>query len=172
MPAALIVPISGPYTSTWNSLPLGTQNDSGWELELGWTGQEVRASDAYGLTLVEGIWRGLNCKFRFTALEWNKTGLLALHQMFGGDATGNNFRPILANIGTRWSTYCKTLVMTSILPNPPATPQTLTALLAGLTPNSTSRGQWTSKVREAPLEMVLLPYDSGTGNVVIPFSTT
>ena len=153
-------------------MTLGTQNDNGYELESNWQGQEINQSDAYGLTLTEAIWRGTNFRLRFTALEWNKTGKLALVQMFGGDATGATFAPTLANIGDRWSKYCKTLLLTATLGNPPTTPQTLTALTAGLAPNSNSRGAWTSKMRETPLEMVLLPYASGSGNQVIPFSTS
>ena len=57
---ALVVPVSGPYTATWNAFSLGTMNDDGYTLAGTYQGQEVNASDAYGMALVEAIWRGLN----------------------------------------------------------------------------------------------------------------
>ncbi len=100
--------------------------------------------------------------------------MLSLAQMFGGDASGATFVPTLANIGDRWSTYCKALVLTAILANPPTTPQTLTALSAGIAPNSQSAFNMTSKMREMPYQMVLFPYAATVGSVTTnkSFSTT
>lgn len=174
MPAALIVPISGPYTSVWNALPLGTLNDDGYELSATYAGQEVSESDAYGLTLVEAIYRGMNWRARLRGLEFNKTGLLAILQEFGQSGANTTLTPILQNIGDRWSKYNQSLVLTAILGNPPTMPQTVTALSAGFAPNSESAFLMTSKVRELPLELVLLPYSAAVGSLTynIPFSST
>lgn len=172
----LVVPISGPYTGTWNSFALGTQNDDGFVLAGTYQGQEVNQSDAFGMTLVEAIWRGLNWRVRFRGLEWNKPGIFASMQAFGSaGAPSTTFTPTLANIGDRYSRLAQALVLTAILGNPPTTPQTLTALGAIVAPQSNVEYLMTSKVREAPFEMVLLPYSATIGslsNQNISFSTT
>jgi hypothetical protein len=179
MAAGLVVPVSGPYTCTFNGLPLGTQGDDGFQLNVTLQGQEVNESDAYGMTLVEGIYRGQNWRLRLRGLEWNKTGLLSIVQMFGWQggnmpgATANTLAPTLGAIGDRWTKYCQALVLTAILGNPPTTPQTLTATNAGFAPNTNTEMIMTSKVREMPIEMVLIPYvgaGSSAGN--LPFSVT
>lgn len=173
MAAGLVVPISGPYVGTWNSLPLGTLNDDGYDLACTVQGQEVNLSDAFGMTLVEAIYRGQNWKCRIRGLEWDKTGLLGILQMFGQRVAGT-LTPTLTNIGDRWTTYCKTLLLTAILGNPPTVPQTLTALTCGIAPNSQSNFLLTSKMREFPLELVLIPYAAviGSSSHNVPFTIT
>jgi hypothetical protein len=174
MASGLVVPISGPVSGTWNAKSLGIQNDEGYELSCTIQGQEINASDVFGMSLMEGIYRGQNWKLRFRGLEWNKAGLLDLLQMFGQPGGTGTFSPSYANIGDRWTNYCKSLVLTAILANPPTTPQTLTAMNAGISPNSQSAFNMTSKMREFPLELVLIPYTATVSGVttVIPFSTT
>jgi hypothetical protein len=174
MPAALVLPISGPYVGTWNSNPLGTQNDDGFVVTVQHQGQEINASDAYGMTLVEAIWRGMNWRCRLRGLEFNKTGLLTLLQMFGQSGANTTLTPQLTAIGDRWSNYAKALLLTAILGNPPTMPQTLTASSSCLAPGQTTEFMATSKMREMPIEMVLLPYSAtvGSGSIVVPFTTT
>ena len=174
MATALVVPCSGPSIGTWDALPIGTCNDDGYELSCVLQGQEVNETDAYGMTLVEAIYRGQNWRCRLRGLEWD-TGLLAILQMFGSlDPTFIDVSPFLDNIGDRWSKFCAALVLTAILGDPPTTPQSLTAVNSGFAPNSQSAFLMTSKVRELPLELIFLPYsvtiDSQTTHV--PFTTT
>ncbi len=144
-------------------------------------GQEINQSDAYGMTLVDAIYRGLNWKLRFRGLEWNKAGILAALQAFGSTgAPSTTFTPnlgytgVLATIGDKWSTYSQSLVLSAILGNPPTMPQTLTALSAVVAPQSNVEYMMTSKVREAPMEMVLLPYSASVGSLTenVSFTTT
>lgn len=174
MAAALVLPISGPYVGTWSGSVLGTQNDDGFVLSVQHQGQEINASDAYGMTLVEAIWRGMNWRCRIRGLEFNKTGLLKLLQMFGQTGAGTTLTPQLTAIGDRWSNYGAVLLLTAILGNPPTMPQTLTANSACLAPGQTTEFMMTSKMREMPIEMVLLPYNAtvGSGSVIVPFTTT
>lgn len=176
MAAALVVPVSGPYTGAWSGNALGTQNDDGFVLSGTYQGQEINATDAFGMTLVEAIWRGLNWRFRFRGMEWNKPGILAALQTFGSSGLSTiTFTPTLQNIGDRWSRYANPLVLTALLPNPPCFIQTLTAVNAVIAPQSNTDAMLTSKAREAPIEMVLLPYQSsgsGTGVVNVSFTTT
>ncbi len=175
MAAGLIVPVSGPYTGTFNALPLGTQWDDGYEMRVEFAGQEVRESDAYGMTLVEAIYRGTNWRLLLKGLEW-KTGLLALLKNTGTTTTASDglLTPQLLNIGDRWTKFAQALVLTAILGNPPTTPQSLTATSATIAPNSNSAFQMTSKVRELPLELVLYPYSTviASQTVVVPFTVT
>lgn len=173
MAAGLVVPVSGPYVGTWNSLPFGTLNDDGFILNCTIQGQEVNLSDAYGMTLTEAIYRGQNWRCRIRGLEWNKTGLLALLQQFGARVAGQ-LTPILTNIGDLYTTYSKVMVLTAILANPPTVPQTLTATNASIAPNSQSEFMFTSKLREMPLELVLIPYSTVIGSQTfnVPFTTT
>lgn len=175
--AALVVPVSGPYLATWNNGSLGTQDDNGFQLLGQYTGQEVNQSDAYGMTLVEAIWRGLNWRIRFRGLEFNKPGMLAAIQSFGSSgAPTTTFTPTLQSIGDRYSKYGQALVLNSILgAYPPTMPATLTALSAIVAPNSNVEYLMTSKFREAPFEMVLLPYSaviSSSNIVATSFTTT
>ena len=175
MAAGLVVPISGPYIGTWNGADLGTQNDDGFVLIGTYQGQEINASDAYGMTLVEAIYRGLNWRLRFRGLEFNKGGILNAIQAFG--ASGNaatTFTPTLANVGDRMSKFAQSLVLNSILANPPTMPDTLTALSAVPAPQSSFELLMTSKMREAPMEFVLLPYSavvSSANNISTAFTT-
>jgi len=165
--------VSGPYTATWNAFTLGTQNDDGYILAGAFQGQEVAASDAYGMTLVEAIWRGINWRIRFRGLEFNRTGILSAIQAFGSTgAPSTTFTPILANIGDRFSKYTQPLVLTAILGNPPTFVQTFTANGAVIAPQSNVEYLMTSKVREAPFEMILLPYSAVVGSLTVNLSFT
>ncbi len=172
--AALVVPVSGPYTATWNAQTLGTQNDDGYVLQGTYQGQEVNASDQWGMTLVEAIWRGLNWRMRFRGLEFNRAGVLASIQAFGSSgAPTTTITPTIAAIGDRFSKYAQALVLTSILsPYPPTMPATLTASNAIVAPQSNVEYLMTSKVREAPMEMVLLPYQATVGSLTVDISFT
>jgi hypothetical protein len=175
MPVGLVVPVSGAMVGTWNGFALGTQNDDGYVLNATVQGEEVNRSDAYGMTLVEAIYRGINWRLQFTGLEWNKPGILAAMQAFGSTgAPSTTFTPDLYGVGQRWTANCQALVLTATLGNPPTMPQTLTALSAAIAPQMNMRSMITSKLREAPLEMVLLPYVAVVGSLTadVAFTTT
>jgi len=178
MATGLIVPVSGPYLGSWKAYPIGTLNDDGYVLQATLAGQEVNLSDAYGMTLVEAIYRGQNWRIRLRGLEANKTGLLSILQEFGNTtavgAGATDLNPHLGLIGTRWTSYNDTLLLTAILGNPPTMPATLTASNSGFAPNTNTEMLMTSKVREMPLELVLLPYTHVVASTTynVPFSTT
>ncbi len=99
---------------------------------------------------------------------------MALLQMFGQSGANTTLTPQLAFIGDRWSNYAKVMILTAILGNPPTMPQTLTANGACLAPGQTTEFMMTSKMREMPIEMVLLPYSVTVGSapIIVPFTTT
>jgi hypothetical protein len=136
------------------------------------------------MTLVEAIWRGLNWRLRFTGLEFNRQGILAAGQAFGstGQPT-NTFTPILANIGDRFSRYAQALVLSSILAVQPqgtnfgvsGNPSFISSLTAAnsiVAPQSNVQYLMTSKLREAPFELVLLPYQAVVGSLTVNVSFT
>lgn len=170
----LVVPITGPYTATWKGHALGTQNDDGFVLLGTFQGQEINASDAYGMTLVEAIWRGLNWRLRFRGLEFNKPGILNSMQAFGSTGQpSTTFTPILSNIGHRYSAFAEALVLSAIISVATVTfPQSLTAMGAIVAPQSNVDYLMTSKAREAPFEMVLLPYEATVGSLTVKTSFT
>lgn len=174
MATSIMVPIAGPYSATWDAFTLGVQNDDGYELAVTIVGQEVNETDQFGMTLVEAIFRGFNWRCRLRNLTW-ALGTVGLLKQFGTSGTAGDglLTPTLAGIGSKWSATNQTLLLTSLLGSPPTAPATLTATNSGFAPNSQSAFQLTSKVREVPVEMVLLPYPSaGSGSTPIPFSTT
>ncbi len=159
MAAGLVIPVSGPYAATWDGFYLGTQNDDGFVLTGTWQGQEINASDAYGMTLVEGIYRGLNWRLRLRGLEWNRPGILSALQAFGSvGAPNTTFTPVMGPVGQRWTTFSAVLSLVAVLGPIPTFVQTLTALSAIIAPQSNTEAMMTSKAREAPIEMVLFPY--------------
>ncbi len=172
--AGLVVPVSGPYTATWNGFTLGTQNDDGYVLRGMFQGQEINLSDAYGMTLVEAIWRGLNWRLAIRGLEWNKEGILASMQAFGSTGSPRTtFTPTLANIGNRYSAFGQALTLTSILGvYPPTFPTVLLGLSAIVAPQTNVEYMMTSKMREAPFEFVLLPYVATVGSLSVNISFT
>jgi hypothetical protein len=172
--AALVVPVSGPYKGTYNGLALGTQNDDGFVLRGTYQGQEIAQSDAYGMTLVEAIYRGINWRLQFKGLEFNRPGMLTAMQVFGAfGASATTFSPTLGRIGDRYTKFSAPLVLNSILgAYPPTMPASLTALGAVVAPQSNIEVMMTSKMREAPLEMVLFPYAYAGSSVNLAFSTT
>lgn len=88
---ALILPVSGPYVGVFASLYLGMMNDNGFEITLAMKGQEINETDAFGMTLLDYVYRGMDWRVRFTGKEWSRAGsgglLLAL-QPFGIVGTG------------------------------------------------------------------------------------
>lgn len=172
---ALILPVSGPYNGTWNGFTMGTMNDDGFVLTASYQGQEINASDAWGMTLIEAIFRGVNWRMRVRGLEWNKTGMLASLNAFGSSgAPATSFTPVIGPdlVGNRWSNFCQALSLIAILATPPTTPQIFTALGASPAPQSNIEAMMTSKLREAPMEFVLLPYQATVGSINVQLAFT
>lgn len=163
----LIVPVAGRYAGTYGNSNIGVLNDDGYELSYSPKGQEVNDTDAYGMTLVEVIYRGGDWRIRWKTKEWT-SGMLGAFQIFG---QLSSFAPALGIIGRKFTDMASALVLTVTNGTPAVgNPNTLTASQAILSPNSNISTQFTSKVREVPIEQVLLPYVS-TG-AIVPFTTT
>lgn len=164
---------------------LGLMNDSGYEISMDLKSQEVNETDGYGMTLLDFVYRGQDWRVRMTGREWFG-GLLLLLQPFGAVVTGGikygilapQITPITAAqpgaIGSMASLASGILSLVSDLGSPPTAPATLTALQAILSPNSRATFDMTSKVRDLPLELCLLPYSVTVSSVAlaVPFTVT
>ena len=180
--AGLAVPVSGPFVATWTALPLGVQSDDGYVLSCQVHGQRMDATDQFGKTMVEAVYQGQNWKCRLRGLEW-KAGLVEILQMFGNitvgsgglqpTLSGGGFNPYFVNVGDLWTNYTGPLVLTAVLGNPPTKPQSITASQAGLDPEQTSEFMLTSQIRELPLDMCLIPYNTVIASVTyaVPFTS-
>jgi hypothetical protein len=164
----LILPIAGRYSGTYYSEDLGILNDDGFELSMQAKAQEINATDAYGMTLIEAIYRGQDWRIRFRAMEAAKNGVIAALQPFG-DAGGAGLNPRLGVIARPFTDMTQSLILSATAGTPAAgNPSTLTADEAIMSPTNNTAMLLTSKVREVPIEMVLLPFTSGSD--VIPFT--
>lgn len=171
--AGLIVPVSGPYTGTYNGSTIGILSDDGYKITGSWQSQEINETDAYGMTLIDWIHRGHNWRCVMRGQNWG-TGLLTALQTFGKVA-GQPFSPALTNIGNdALNGFTASMILTATLANPPTTPLSLTALQAAVSPNNSTELLFTSKLRELPVEMAFLPYSFTSGGVsyIVPFSVT
>ena len=170
--ASLITnPIAGAYTGAYNALSLGIMSDEGFILGFQPMADEVNETDQFGATLIEMIYRGGNWKIRFRTKEWN-AGMQGAFQVWGAHNNSNNPPAFaLGIIGRLGSAVSKALVLTSTAGTPAATsPSTLTAAQAILSPNNNLDINFTSRIREVPIEMVCLPYANNGNNV--PWTTT
>lgn len=65
--AVLAAVIAGGYTSTWNSVAMGQQED-GFRLRVSFAKEEVR-SNTYGDSVIEAVYRGGNCYLQGIFIE-------------------------------------------------------------------------------------------------------
>jgi hypothetical protein len=176
---ALITPVAGAYTATYeapggSALALGIQDDNGFELSVVPKGQDINLTDQYGMTLLDGIYRGMDCRLRHKTEEWSD-GLMAVLTTYGDVIADPSPSFALGVVGINYVTLSGTLVLTSTSGTPAATsPATLTATQALLSANNNFTIGFTSKIREVPIEYMLLPYAATLDdtNYVVWFSTT
>jgi hypothetical protein len=153
--------IAGRYSSTLAASDLGIA-EQGYELIFTPKGELINESDAYGMALIEIVYRGVDSDIMFTSLEY-KTGTIAAAWPWG--TMGNS-----GIVGRLGSAIASSLVMTSTAGTPAvATPATLTATRAILSPSTNVNLLFNSKLRRVPIRFNLLPAD---GSVAITFTQT
>lgn len=152
---------AGRYATTYNANDIGITK-GGVELQHDAELEDIAESDAYGLSVIDSIFRGGNCHIQFTSLEF-KTGSKAAHWPFGGAVLGRVFTAAVP-IGVLASAIAAPVVLTAVANTPSATdPATFTASLALLAKNSNLSFFFNSKLREVPVRLRLYPsLSSGT----------
>ena len=158
------------YTGTWNASTLGILDDNGYEISFSPKGQDINDTDQFGMTLIEGIYRGQDWRIRFRSKEFGSAGLLKLLLAWGSIAVvAPAPQAQLGTIGVTYSSLAKVLVLTVTAGTPAAgNPTSITASLSMNSPNNNISFLMTSKVRETPIETICLPYSDGAGHNV-PF---
>lgn len=156
--------VAGRYTGTYNSVGVGMCKE-GYELEQDMELDEINETDAWGGTVVDGIWRGGNCHLQFTSEEF-LTGVLAAFWPFGALGILTTATPA-PPIGALASSLAKAMLLTVVTGTPAQTVvapgiviNTLTASGAFLAKNFNGKLLFNSKLREVPIRLRLYPYVS------------
>lgn len=176
---ALIVPVSGPYTSAFTpgasasgsaSPPasLGITSDDGFRLLWTIHKQQIGndGTDVYGLSRLENIIRGAdwNMIFRmreFGANTWNAAWPYG--RVAAGAGVNAIMTAIMAQAGAADDTsgYTGSIALTAISGTPASVfgaPNVLTALKVIQAANQQQATDFTSKLRELPSNFELIPY--------------
>lgn len=152
--------IAGQYTLVYNGVSVGIcEGDAGVPtIEETNHAEQINSSDAYGKTLIDGVYQGGDFFAQYTCLEY-KAGSLAAFWPFA--AIG-----VMGIIGRMLSDIAAPLVMTAIAGTPAAnSPATLTASKAVLAPGYNTKLLFGPTLRKVPIRQVLLPYVSSSNNV-------
>lgn len=161
MPSALITVIAGRYSGVYTpqgggGLSLGILEEDGFEVSVQPKGEEINQSDAYGLSLLDFIFRGADWRCRYRGKEYG-TSILQVLWPWGKGA--QQLSPLMGVIGRRASDVAGSLVLTATTGSPAAnSPATLTAGLCITSPNTNLPMNLTSRARIVPIEQVWLPY--------------
>lgn len=168
--------MAGRYSATFAGGDVGITAD-GYNIQQDTELEDIGETDAYGLTVIDGVFRGGQCFCDYRSKEY-KAGSLAATWPYGGTLAGAGVLGILINpgagntpIGILASSLAKAFVLTSTAGTPAATsPSTLTATQALLARNSNLALMFNSKLREVPTRLRFYPADIGAG--VISFFQT
>jgi hypothetical protein len=169
--------LAGRYSATYNTADVGITGE-GQKLNFETKLELIQESDAYGQTIIDGVFRGGDVTADFESLAY-KAGSLAAFWPYGNTLAGNGVLGVLVNpgasnvpIGVLASALAKAFVMTSVAGTPAAaTPATLTASLALLREGFPAALLFNSKLRRVPISLRFYPADAG-GGVIKHFVTT
>ncbi len=176
---ALETMVAGRYAATYATVDTGITRE-GYELTLDSEMEDIGETDAWGQSVIDGVWRGGNCFLQFVSIAY-KAGSLAAFWPYGGAANAAGAIGILVDdtvsapnklpIGTLASSVAKALVLTAAAGTPAAAaPATLTATYALLAKNNNGRILFNSKLRDVPVRLRLYPYT--VSSVTKFFATT
>jgi hypothetical protein len=147
--------IAGRYNTTYNAVDVGI-TDQGYNLTMESKVETIEESDSFGNSIIDWIYRGGNCYIDFDCKSY-KAGSTNPYWPYG--ALG-----AMGVIGRLASAIAVATVMTALTGTPAATaPATITTTLTLLAPNSPAKLLFNSKLRQVPVRLQVLPYDSGAG---------
>ena len=158
--------IAGRYSGSYDSVDVGITSQ-GYDLGIESRWESIDESDAYGLSLIDGVFRGGNVTLQFESKAF-KAGSIAPFWPWG--ALGVLYTPT-APISRLASAVASAIVLSATADTPAASsPATLTGPASILAPNNPARLLYNSKLRHVPVRLALLPTDNtGTGT---HFTTT
>lgn len=149
--------VAGRYSNTYNSVDTGITDDNGYVIQQDSAAQLINATDAYGDTVIDWVYRGGNCFLQFTSDAY-KAGSITPFWPWGALGT---LLTAAAPIGRLASAVASADVLTAIANTPAsAAPASVTATLAILAPNSPANLMYNSKLRTVPVRLQILPSNS------------
>ena len=149
------------YSGSYNSVDVGITRD-GYSLQHESFWEQIAESDAYGLSLIDGIYRGGNLSIEFEGLAY-KSGTTS---PFWPWALLGKMATTALPIARLASNVASTFVLTATANTPAATsPATVTANLAILAPNYPARWLYSSRLRTVPIRLALIPNTVATDTV-------
>mgnify|MGYP000988842600 CR=1 FL=1 len=149
--------ISGPYSSTYNSVATGPTKD-GYRITHQMGNQAIDQSDTYGDSLLDFVTRGGSVRITYTCLAY-AGGISPIYPFASSLWT---LSAAATPIGRLASDIAQSLVLTSTASTPAAaTPASLTATKAIVPPNFSVDLLYDSRLREVPVQLVFLPVASG-----------
>jgi hypothetical protein len=156
----------GVHAATFNGQDCGLTTSQGWRLRYRPSVKKIQDTNAYGDTLIDGIFRGYQgVQLLVTFKEWIAAVKAAINPY--GTAVGGNmtFDGIQGQIGLLSSDLAKVLILTAQANSPAAATGTtpLTANKAILSPENDVEILFGPDERDIPVVFDLLLYDdSGT----------
>lgn len=166
---ALDVFVAGPYNGTYNAVALGITAD-GFKLDLTLKQENIDESDLYGGSLLDYVYRGGDATMEYRSKAY-KPGSVAPMWPWGplGQITST-----AAPVGRLASDVASPFVLTAVANTPAAVIgnacATFTASKAILAPGYNPSLLFTSKLREVPVRLALLPYSNGLLGAIINFT--
>ena len=169
---ALLIPTSGPYVGTYapgasavgngSNLALGITSDDGyrliWQIHKQRIGND--GTDRFGQSLLENVYRGADWSVAFRCREYGLP-ILQAASPYAAAAAGNGvFRPAIgiAGVADDTSGFTGIFNLVAVAGTPAATnPATLTAGHAIVADGQQYDMLYTSKLREVPTVLNLLP---------------
>ncbi len=175
---ALLIPVSGPYTSvyapgsaavgTGTNLAQGITTDDGYRLL--WTIHKQRigndGTDRWGQSLLENVYRGADFSIAYRCREYAVNNV-QVTLPYGAPLSGNAVLRValgIPGVCDDTSGFTGVMAMTAIAGTPAATnPATLTASHAIIADGQQYDLLFTSKLREVPILLNLLPIAVSSG---------
>lgn len=156
---ALGVWTPGEFTMTYNAVACGMATSGGKNLRFRTHERQIKDTDRYGDTRIDGIYRGIDAYLVVTFKEWN-AAVRSLIWPWSVPATPV-FDGKLGLIGQVAFDVAKAIVLTPVALTPAAvlTGQTFTASKAKLAPENDINILMGPDERDVPVIFDLLPYD-------------
>lgn len=161
--------VAGPYTVTWDSLPLGIMIGDADVPTIEKTNKSVPIdrTDQYAHSTIDAIHMGFDCFFQMVFAEY-------LSGNIGTLSTGAALNPfgthqgIIGQVGRLYSLLYKSLVLTAVTGTSAATigPATLTASKAIIAPNWNARWTFGPQHRTLPMRFQVFP-DKVSADIVL-----
>lgn len=160
---------AGPYTGTWNSVAIGFTIE-GYQLATRFLKQMIDRTDLYGNTMIDSIHQGANTTIRYDSRNYDAGNLGPAFPYGGLGIVMSTTKPV----GYNDRAHAQALVLTSTANTPAAAaPATLTASKTTLSENFPVEMLFDSTARKIPVQMNLIPYESGSSaGTLIHYSTT